>query len=719
MNNRSYKIIWNKERQQYVVKSPSNAKTFARTALAAATVIGIMSSSVGVVSAATAITDTTSRTVSSNGSPVYVETKTTGNKEIEIGETATAEGVNNIAIGNGSQTTGNESVAIGGSTKAQGNQSTAVGYSSTAYGENSIALGMGAITGVKDQLGKVVNSSGDSGQYGENAVAIGAKANAQSTASVAIGANTVAISDTVSNFTSITKRPITVIGTDAIIDGGNKGSNGSTAIGGNSLAGLLYRVKGDTDTNFKDKVSFTEKDYDTASGGLIAIQGDTNPPDHSNNLFALAGIDTKKATIDVNEATAIGFDARALGDQSIAIGAQTVAGHSSVAIGGNDMNSVSSTAKNAYKDNVGKAFPTNSTSGFYPTTSALDGSVAIGQKAASYASLGTAIGTAAEVKSTATLGTAIGIGAQTGNGKEDNDAIGATAIGAGAYANARHATAIAIGSQALGVNSVATGYKSNASGVDSVAIGREAKASGTQSISIGTSNSVSGNYSGAVGDPSIIEGTGSYTVGNDNAVGATSTNVGAFGNNNQIGATATYDSNGKLQATAIYDSNGDLQRISGLVTKAAVDSSKVVGNNNYVNTSGTYVLGSGIGVKSDKSVMDTVANSVYLGDNSQVLATAGANMDVDGVAGSTTTGGATGSVSTATVKSKDAATTLTYGGFAGEKAVGAVSVGAAGSERRIQNVAAGEISATSTDAINGSQLYAANQVTANVAGSVA
>ena len=756
MNNRSYKIIWNKERQQYVVKSPSNAKTFARTALAAATVIGIMSSSVGVVSAATAITDTTSGTVSSNGSPVYVETKTTGNKEIEIGETATADGVNNIAIGNGSQTTGNESVAIGntalaggtvttsvkikdetgsktdpanytfttvaakdataigGSTKAQGDQSTAVGYSASAYGNNSIALGMGAVTGVQDQLGKVLSSSGAIGLYGENAVAIGAKAKAQSTASVAIGANTVAIADTVSNFTSTIKRPITVIGTDAIIDGGNKGSNGSTAVGSNSLAGLLYRVKGDTDSNFKDKASFTDADYNTATGGLTTTKNTAITHSYyTNDLFALAGIDTTKATIDVNEATAIGFDARALGDQAIAIGAQTVAGHSSVAIGGNDMNSVSATAKNAYTDNVGKAFPINSISDFYPTTSALDGSVAIGQKAASYSSLGTAIGTAAVVASKATLGTAIGIGAQTGDGKAD--AVGTTAIGAGAYANARHATAIAIGSQALGVNSVATGYKSNASGVDSVAIGREAKASGTQSISIGTSNSVSGNYSGAVGDPSIIEGTGSFTVGNDNAVGATSTNVGAFGNNNQIGATATYDSNGKLQTTP------------GLVITAAVDSSKVVGNNNYVNTSGTYVLGSGIGVKSDKSVMDTVANSVYLGDNSQVLATAGANMNVDGVAGRTTTGGATGSVSTATVKSTYAATTtdaattttLTYGGFAGETAVGAVSVGAAGSERRIQNVAAGEISATSTDAINGSQLYVANQVTANVAGSVA
>lgn len=50
---------------------------------------------------------------------------------------------------------------------------------------------------------------------------------------------------------------------------------------------------------------------------------------------------------------------------------------------------------------------------------------------------------------------------------------------------------------------------------------------------------------------------------------------------------------------------------------------------------------------------------------------------------------------------------LTYGGFAGARANGAVSVGAAGDERRIQNVAAGEISPTSTDAVNGSQVYSA------------
>ena len=56
---------------------------------------------------------------------------------------------------------------------------------------------------------------------------------------------------------------------------------------------------------------------------------------------------------------------------------------------------------------------------------------------------------------------------------------------------------------------------------------------------------------------------------------------------------------------------------------------------------------------------------------------------------------------------------MTYRGFQGAKANGVVSVGAAGDERRIQNVAAGEISSTSTDAINGSQLYSVANGVAN------
>lgn len=111
-----------------------------------------------------------------------------------------------------------------------------------------------------------------------------------------------------------------------------------------------------------------------------------------------------------------------------------------------------------------------------------------------------------------------------------------------------------------------------------------------------------------------------------------------------------------------------------------------VGNNNNIsvdNTSvdNTFVLGSG--------VTANVADSVYLGKGSTASATA-----------TPQTGGATGSVLSAEVNG------VTYGDFAGAKSNGTVTVGAVGTERRVQNVAAGLVTATSTDAINGSQLYA-------------
>ncbi|MDY5306225.1 YadA family autotransporter adhesin, partial [Fusobacterium gastrosuis] len=239
-------------------------------------------------------------------------------------------------------------------------------------------------------------------------------------------------------------------------------------------------------------------------------------------------------------------------------------------------------------------------------------------------------------------------------------------------------------------DAVTIGNNTKIGGNNAIAIGKEAQVLGESSISIGTGNIVKANYSGALGDPSIVSGAGSYTFGNDNAVGSTSTNVSVLGNNNQIGATATYDANGKLQTA------------SGLTDTAAVENSKAIGNNNYINTSDTYILGSGIGTKDDGTIMGTIGNSVYLGNDSTIAEGNGIgtkNLDAEGLEEPTTTAGATGTVDIATING------VSYGGFAGAKADGAVTVGSAGLERRIMNVAAGEISKTSTDAINGSQLY--------------
>ncbi|WP_308020766.1 Hia/Hsf adhesin N-terminal domain-containing protein [Neisseria bergeri] len=213
-----------------------------------------------------------------------------------------------------------------------------------------------------------------------------------------------------------------------------------------------------------------------------------------------------------------------------------------------------------------------------------------------------------------------------------------------------------IDSSASGKYATAIGAKADAAGTNAIAFGYGSKALRDNTVAIGTGNVVNAEKSGAFGDPNYIEdgASGSYAFGNDNRI--TSKNTFVLGN----GVNAKYKANGELDTETATVKDKDGQETTVTVPKA---------------------LGA------------TVENSVYLGNKSTATKNPGSNLKSDGTAGNTTTAGATGTVN----------------GFAGATAHGAVSVGASGEERRIQNVAAGEISATSTDAINGSQLYAATK----------
>ena len=204
----------------------------------------------------------------------------------------------------------------------------------------------------------------------------------------------------------------------------------------------------------------------------------------------------------------------------------------------------------------------------------------------------------------------------------------------------------------------ANSFDSSASGKFATAIGKSAVAHGDNAIAMGNSSKALGNDSIAIGTGNIVEAN----------------NSGAFGDPNVI----------KADATGSY----------------------AFGNNNVITTKNTFVLGNDVNNAGNSSSREgTVENSVYLGNKSTATAGDGSrtaslyNIKQDGTKGTSTTAGSVGTVTTATVGN------MTYGGFQGAKANGVVSVGAAGDERRIQNVAAGEISSTSTDAINGSQLY--------------
>ena len=519
-------------------------------------------------------------------------------------------------------------------------------YAATAIGSNGyITTGTsvaGSGKGGTATSGSTVAAVGGA-TWRNNALVIGENAASMNANAVVIGTNA---SATMHQSVNTNNQSLVVIGNDALVRNVSKGaSKGATAIGGNSLSGLLTDAGAAEGT----AVSYTNADYTTNSGSLDPAR-----------LMYRAGITDATGAVassatnwsESNEATAIGFDSRAIGDQSIAIGAQVVAGHSSVAIGSNDYAPIytNTSLRKKYKDIVGVEIAPNTdkTSGFYETTYAKDGSVAIGAKAHSNELLGTALGTAAFVQAGAELGTAIGAGARVGNQTTPTgDALtstsitstkGGVAIAAGAVAESDYTTAVGTGSNALAVNATALGYKAKANATNATAVGSVAIAAADNALAYGANATAYAGNSVAIGTNATVTSTGVSSI--------------AFGSN---------------------------ANVSG-------ERSVALGNNiTALSTNGSVVLG-------DSSVEVTGAG-------------AGAPNAVETVKEVTIGSGAA---------------QLTYSGFAGQvKDAGQyLSIGSVGAERQIKNVAPGAITNVSTDAINGSQLYAALDVLGSQVGQI-
>ena len=203
-------------------------------------------------------------------------------------------------------------------------------------------------------------------------------------------------------------------------------------------------------------------------------------------------------------------------------------------------------------------------------------------------------------------------------------------------------------------------------------------------------NGSSGGANVALGSKTFLNGKGDYnflgnfaaginsTISNTIAIGSFA-GSGATGNKNVwLGAGQAGGSTGNN--TVLIGSNstvdGNFNYGIGHHAELKGESNAVVGAYNHVTANNTYVLGD--------HVTTTLDNAVVLGSHSTAEST-----DVVSTPSYTYAGG--------TVN------------FAGTAPVSTVSVGATGQERTITHVAAGRVSADSTDAINGSQLYGANQ----------
>lgn len=229
--------------------------------------------------------------------------------------------------------------------------------------------------------------------------------------------------------------------------------------------------------------------------------------------------------------------------------------------------------------------------------------------------------------------------------------------------------------------------------------------------SAGNNSLMLGNFAGqsSTGDQNVFlgqgAGGGNYVLGkvngNDNIAIGTYANLYGGNINSTIaignGAMATADQavalgTGARATGASSISIGTGNEVSGKNSGAFGDPNTVsgagsyaFGNNNTIAQDNTFVLGTG--------VTTTQANSVVLGNAStDRAATAVTGITINGKA-------------------------YTFAGV-GSAASGVASVGSKGGERQLINVAAGEISQTSTDAINGSQLYATNQAIGNLSSTV-
>ena len=252
-----------------------------------------------------------------------------------------------------------------------------------------------------------------------------------------------------------------------------------------------------------------------------------------------------------------------------------------------------------------------------------------------------------------------------------------SAVGYNNTATEMNSSAFGLSNAATGVNSSAVGFNNTATGVNSSAIGYQNETSGVISSAFGFRNKASGMNSSAIGYQNEASGENSSTVGLYNK--ASAKNSSAFGtvntasgiNSSTVGTVNTASGKNSSAFGSQYKVTGEASGAFG-VGKATWNNTTKVFDYDYINEGkNSYMFGN------YNKIAAGTENNFILGNN--VSIGSGINNSVGLGNGST-------------VSSSNE-----------------VSVGSATLKRKITNVADGDVSATSTDAVNGRQLYKAMQ----------
>ena len=529
--------------------------------------------------------------------------------------------------------------------------------------------------------------------------------------------------------------------------------NSATSASGGSTTAIGYGVNGRYDNSVLIGDGTGNYGGTTGSRNILIGQnaqvGDSTSVVRVNQSIAIgAGIRADKAAKYGGNSITEGAWAR--GDQSIAIGGNVISyGNASVAIGGDDTDSAAATqttyintngqdktgtVQQAFRDLTGGELQSprwmNTIAGeaavsLGTKTKSGDLSLALGSLAAAQKTNAVAVGTGANASFANSV--AIGGGSATDKagvayttrtilgttytwaGGADTIAGDVVSIGKKGYERqlinlspgdiSANSTDAINGSQLyaamaeiekiryFSVNSTVEGNKNNngATAVNSIAIGPDAKSSAVNGVSLGNNATSNFSNSTAIGFATHANGGNATAVGTNAKAVTNSTALGSNTDAKELGVAIGHTASSAYAGVAT-GANANVSGIYGIA----------IGNNANASEQASIAIGKGAagsaadGVAIGSSANATVQNSVALGK--------------DSVAGGNIFGG---TAHEAAFKNDNGVSeNKQFKAGLANNSLGAVSVGKEGFERQIQNVGAGRVTADSTDAINGSQLYA-------------
>ena len=590
-------------------------------------------------------------------------------------------GDSNVAIGvsSGSNISGNYNAALayGAGNNSVGSGNTALGFTagSEVNGDSNSAVGDSAGQRVRGNQNTAQGRVAGQDIFGHQNTAVGVGAGSS------VGTNT---ND--SNYNS-------AFGINA---GRNVQGNSNIALG--DTAG--NKVKGSSNS------AYGQMSGHSVTGDSNVAIGDTAGNNVTGNRNVALGRAAGQGLSNVDDATSLGSGAKAAVSNGVALGANSEAvrdvnSEDAYVPLGRTIVAANATGGEVSVGTIGKERRISNVAAASQDTDAVNLSQLKAVQAATtthYFSVndgGTQGGNYNNDGATGKNALAVGIGAKAAGenaiaiGNVTSDAANSIAIGNNnSLSNsANSSTAIGHNNNVTGNEALALGANNTVKDFSGVAVGSYNNAEGYRSIAVGAENKTKGQWSSAFGVWNIAEGERATVLGANNTIqGRRALGMGVA---NEISSASEYSSAvgafNKITDSMKSLTAGFRNTVSGgeknnvLGNENTLNNAKnttVLGNKNTVAQENTQVLGN--------NVTTTQANSVVLGNES--------------------TDRAATTIDKVTINGEDYA----FAGV-GSAANGVVSVGKVGSERQIINVAAGEISASSTDAVNGSQLYATNQ----------